>query len=681
MKFGRQFESYKIPEWFEYYLDYNKLKTVLKFIDNRQIKRKKLKKLKMMKSRYDKKQNNLIKITDQNNQNNQNIRNNTRKLSIITTDSFNSSNQFIAPNKLKKIKSKRKRIMEVPDLSLYPDDVKILIFLGIYKSEIKKIDEFFSNKLIDFIGELSKIEFRMNLLENSSNDESYVGDIKSETDELGYAVSWKRALSTLYNLTSWLHSYHSINSLAILKIKKKAIKIFGLNNIKIDDQIENVSKEFDFYGKSLNNLIDLRVKIRHLYSIKFMNGNEKETKNELEKRLLGEKKKTKPRLFLFFLGLFIAFIFTYVVVKHIDGKNKNDSFKPFFPFFNFSYIMILVLTLMGINMKVLQYYKINYVYLLDLNPKNKINPYGVFEGVLGLAALWMFFFLMMKLSLKFGLFGGEYTLYPLLINLSFIIFLFLPFHVLYLHYRKGLIKVMIKLIFPIGKNGVRFKDSLLGDILISLSEPFKNLILGYCLMVCNECYLNNSRGPCTRETIPCWIIWVYPQFIRLTQNINRLYFTRLYWPYLGNVIKYSIRFTNNSLGFFYERDKGTVLFYFRVFVGAISTSYNIFWDIYVDWGLLRKNNKNFLLREKITFPLVLYYIAVFYDIIIRAAWTWYFIPIRSELLEWKYLLKDTLEVMRRGLWALIRIENENLTNPEYYRSFLIIPELPEEQIY
>jgi SPX domain protein involved in polyphosphate accumulation len=55
MKFGRQFESYKIPEWFEYYLDYNKLKTVLKFIDNRQIKRKKLKKLKMMKSRYDKK--------------------------------------------------------------------------------------------------------------------------------------------------------------------------------------------------------------------------------------------------------------------------------------------------------------------------------------------------------------------------------------------------------------------------------------------------------------------------------------------------------------------------------------------------------------------------------------------------------------------------------------------------
>ncbi len=81
-----------------------------------------------------------------------------------------------------------------------------------------------------------------------------------------------------------------------------------------------------------------------------------------------------------------------------------------------------------------------------------------------------------------------------------------------------------------------------------------------------------------------------------------------------------------------------------------------------------------------TFPQIVYYIAIFYDIIIRAAWTWYFIPVGSNLLEWKNLLKDTLEVTRRGLWALIRIENENISNPEQYRSFLIIPELPQEEI-
>ena len=72
--------------------------------------------------------------------------------------------------------------------------------------------------------------------------------------------------------------------------------------------------------------------------------------------------------------------------------------------------MILVLALVGTNMIILEHYKINYVYIFDLGPKNKVSPYQVFEGVFSLSALWMFFFLMMKLSLKFGLFGGEDSL-------------------------------------------------------------------------------------------------------------------------------------------------------------------------------------------------------------------------------------------------------------------------------
>ena len=35
MKFAKQLELYKIPEWYEYYYDYKGIKTVLKFLDNR----------------------------------------------------------------------------------------------------------------------------------------------------------------------------------------------------------------------------------------------------------------------------------------------------------------------------------------------------------------------------------------------------------------------------------------------------------------------------------------------------------------------------------------------------------------------------------------------------------------------------------------------------------------------
>ena len=667
MKFGRQFESYKIPEWFEYYFDYKGIKTVLKFLDNRPMKRKKLNKLKMMKAKYLKRYG-ASQVNERN----------RRRASAVTTDSVNSAQIIISPKETKKMKMKKKRILEAEDLSGIPDNLKIPKFVQIYKDKINFIDQFFNSKLEEYITELNNLENKMNFMDNSSSDDSNIGEIKSENNEMGYAVSWKRAFSSLYNQTSWLHSYHSINSLAVLKITKKAKKIFNLYNLEISEELKNVKPQFSFFGNSLNKLVELRVRIRKLYSNKFNKGNDLITNRELEKRLQGGIKEGKSRLLYLYLGILITLIFSYIIFKHIDGKNTNDSFKPFVPFFSFSYIIILVLTLTGINMTIWEHYKINYRYLFELDPKNNITPNGVFETVAGLAALWMFFFVMMKLCLKFGLFGGEYTLFPLLMNLSLVILLLLPFQIIYFNCRKGLVRVIIGCLFPIGKNTVRFKHFIFGDVLITLADPFKNLILGYCLMVCTECYLFNTRGPCNRESIPCWIISVYPQFIRFTQCINKFYYSRLCWPHFGNVVKYFIRIINTSMGFFYERDKGKIRFYFRIFIGAISTSYNIFWDIYLDWGCGRKNNKHFFLREKITFPQMLYYIAIFYNVIIRASWTWHFIPIPSHLSEWKNLLTGTLDIIRRGLWALIRIENENLNNPEHYRSFLTIPDLPVE---
>ena len=666
MKFGILFESYKIPEWYEYYYDYKGIKLVLKFMDNRTEKRKKLKKLRMIKMKYEKKY--------KYNQGNEKLK---RSMSIIINQSLEASPLIVNPQKSKKLKMKIKRILEADDLTIFPNEQKVSRFIFIYKDKIKHIDQFFNGKLKEFTEELNQLENKMSLMDDSSEN-APIGDIDSEANEIGYAVSWKRALSTLYNNTYWLHSYHSINSLAVLKIKKRAIKIFNIYDLDISGDLEKVSSEFLFFGNSLNKLVDLRVRIKKLYSNKFNKGDDNQAKIELEKRLQGGIDKGKPRLLFLYLGILITLIFCYIIFKNIDGDNTNDSFKPFFPFFHFAYIMIFCLLLTGINISILKYYKINYRYLFELDPKNKVNPYGVFETVAGLSALWMFFFLMMKLCLKFGLFGGEYTLFPLLINLSLVVILLLPFHIINYNFRKGLVKVIIRCLFPIGKNTVRFKDFVFGDILITLAEPFKTLILGYCLMVCSECYLTNTRGPCNKESIPCWIISVYPQFIRFTQCINKFYFSRLLWPNFGNVVKYFIRIINTSVGFFYERDKGKVRFYFRVFIGAISTSYNVFWDIYLDWGCGRKNNKHFFLREKITFPQIMYYIAIIYNMIIRAVWTWYFIPVPSYLSEWKSLLTCTLDVIRRGVWVLIRVENESLSNPEQYRSFLTIPDLPME---
>ncbi len=667
MKFGKQFEFYKIPEWFEYYFDYKGIKLVLKFLDNRPVKRKKLKALQMVKKNYLRKYSLNIPKTQRL----------TRKLSSITNDSNISIEVPVNIPETKKSKMKRKRILEAEDLSLLPNEKKLERFMIIYKEKIKIIDDFFTMKLKEYSSELNKLENKMNLtMENPSNDESLVSEMNAERDEMGYAVSWKRALSSLYNETSWLHSYHSINNLAVEKIKKKTIKIFKLYNIDTAEILDKTNNEFTFFGDSLDKLISLRVAIKKLYAKTFTKGDALKAKVELEKRMQGGAKEPKYHLMCLYLGILFTGIFFYILIKNIDGKNTNDSFKPFFPFFSFSYIIILSLILLAIDMIILRHYKINYTYIFELDAK--IKPIAIFQNAFGLAAVWMILFLMMKLALKFGLFGGEYTLFPLIMNTILVIILFLPFHILYLSFRKGLLLVLIRNLFPFGKNTVRFKDFVFGDILTSLSDPFKNLLLGYCLMVCRECFENNSRGNCNKDTIPCLIISVYPQFIRWTQCINKLYYTRLLWPHLGNFFKYSTGIANTLIGYFYTKKKNQLRLYFRIFIGAASTLYSLFWDIYLDWGCGRKNEQNLFLREKLTYPKIIYYLAIAYDIIVRTTWTWNFIQIRHSLSEWKNLLTCTLEVIRRAIWVLIRVENENLSNPENYRTILAIPELPIE---
>ena len=664
MKFGKQYELYKIPEWFEYYFDYKGIKFVLKFLDNRVVKTKKLKALKMLKKHYEQKytmnvpQDEIVK----------------RKASYESQCTVNSDNI----HESKKSKLKIKMILEAEDLSFYPNDEKLSRFIAIYREKIKVIDDFFKIKLEEYLSELYKLENKMSMMDNHSNDESLVEEMNAERDEMGYAVSWKRALSSLYNETSWLHSYHSINNLAVQKIQKKIVKIFKLYNISILEILEKIYSEYSFFGDSLNKLIDLRVKIKKLYSQKFTKGNDLKAKKELEKRLQGGRQEKKFHLLCLYLGFFIACIFFYIIIMNMDGNNPNDSFKPFFPFFSFSYIIILSLFLLGVDMLILQYYKINYKYIFELDIRNKIKPAIVFQNAFGLAAVWMLLFLMMKLALKFGLFGAEYTLFPVIMNTIMVVILLLPFHVIYLSFRKGLIIVLIRNLFPFGKNTVRFKEFVFGDILTSLSDPFKNLILGYCLMVCRDCYLNNSRGSCNRDTIPCLIISAYPQFIRWTQCINKIYYTRQLWPHLGNFFKYSSGIANILMGYFYTKKSNNLRLYLRIFIGAISTCYNLFWDIYLDWGCGRKNNNYFLLREKLTYPQIVYYISIIYDIIVRTTWTWNFIHIKSSLSEWKNILTCTLEVIRRAIWVLIRVENENLSNPENYRTILAIPDLPME---
>ena len=132
MKFGKQFELYKIPEWFEYYFDYEGIKLILNFLDVRAIKMKKLKSLQMVKKMYQRKytlnQDKLDKLR--------------RRGSVGTIETPNTTEIPVNTSDAKKFELKKKRILEAEDLSYLPNDQKLSKFLVIYKDKIKLKDDF-----------------------------------------------------------------------------------------------------------------------------------------------------------------------------------------------------------------------------------------------------------------------------------------------------------------------------------------------------------------------------------------------------------------------------------------------------------------------------------------------------------------------------------------------------------
>ena len=392
---------------------------------------------------------------------------------------------------------------------------------------------------------------------------------------------------------------------------------------------------------------------------------------------MGGTRIKQTKLIFFYLGISIACVLFLIVLSFMKEEEDN-SLAPFFPAFNFGFAVILIMLGVGINLVVLRKYRINYIYIFEIDPKLRLGPGEIFQNGLLMLSVWLILIILAKLTINFRFFDSEYSLFSLILNCLLIVFFFFPFHCMYYSFRQGIIVTFIRNLFPFGKNTVRFKDFLFGDILTSLNKPFTSLILSFCLLSCRTCRAENIRiSECNRDTIPCFIILLYPFFIRLTQCINRYYYTRMAWPHLGNTVKYIGGLLNVIFTWVYGKDKNNVTKkVLHIVIGCLSQGYMLFWDFFVDWGCGDIHSKNFFLRDKIVYPKIMYYGAMIINAIIRFSWTWNFININKKYDEWKNFIMAILEAYRRIQWCIFRIENENTNNPEKYRAILAIPELP-----
>ncbi len=148
-----------------------------------------------------------------------------------------------------------------------------------------------------------------------------------------------------------------------------------------------------------------------------------------------------------------------------------------------------------------------------------------------------------------------------------------------------------------------------------------------------------------------------------------MYDTKLVYPIIFNTIKYCLAIMVAVISFFSHNSFWYTMMW--IGVGSISTMVSIGWDMKMDFGLAQNDSVNYPLRDKLTYRNKgLYYLCkcvvklgITVNIILRMVWVLSTSPemvsklIRPELFS---LIIFSLEVMRRGMWNIIRVEYKHL---------------------
>ena len=133
--------------------------------------------------------------------------------------------------------------------------------------------------------------------------------------------------------------------------------------------------------------------------------------------------------------------------------------------------------------------------------------------------------------------------------------------------------------------------------------------------------------------------------------------------YLFNALKYFMSMTVGILATTKQLyPDASYLITVWLYVSVVTTFYCLYWDVFMDWGLGDFKAEHFFLRSSDTlfFPPYTYYCAIVLDAFFRLGWAIYISPGNMVLQQHFILLLGCVELVRRFVWSIFRVEWEHV---------------------
>ncbi|KAK6152596.1 hypothetical protein DH2020_012235 [Rehmannia glutinosa] len=429
------------------------------------------------------------------------------------------------------------------------------------RAEKEKIDdEDFKPDIVEILDHLkinvdpdTPVSTLRNVIMSSKSVPSFSEDELRKADK-----KLRKAFVQFYQQLRFLKSYCFLNVFAFSKIMKKYDKITSRNASK--SYMDVVEKSYLGSSDEVNKLIQ---GVEATFIKQFTNGNRRKGMKFLRPR----EKKERHGLFT---GCSIALVGGIIVSIHarklLNHEGREQYMTNIFPLYSLFVYIFLHMLMYGANTYFWRRFRVNYPFIFGFKPGTEMGFREIFLLASGLSVL-AFSAVLSNLDMEMDPNTQSFQTLTELVPLGLVI--------------------------------VAFSDFFLADQLTSQVQAIRSLQFYICYYGWGDFKRRSNR--CLESSIYekfYIIVAIIPFWARVLQCLRRLIEEKNTKQGL-NSLKYFSTVVALVMRTIYDLRRQMFWRIMAASTSGITTIYNMYWDIVIDWGLLRKNAKNRWLRDNL----------------------------------------------------------------------------------
>lgn len=428
-----------------------------------------------------------------------------------------------------------------------------------------------------------------------------------------------------------IKSYRDLNSTGFIKLAKKYSEVH--KNPKFYEKFTKKLEENYFYkSKRIGSIKNATKKI---YKQLFAKNEPGKAKTVFKR--LGKDSKSID-IYYIAAGLLMGTTIPLGLRMDKEAFAGKNAYLLFHAISNFFWGIILF----GLALKIFKNFAINYKFIFNFDVVSSMNNSKYVLLISSLLFLNTILFTSLP-NIASILSINQYVAEDLACYFAIILpaFIFLcPLNIFFRNSRIYLMAVLARAIFlPI--SSIRFRHFYFIDFLQSFKFSIVNI---------TNYLMSNNWGS--------FLIFCIFPVVRILQCLKRFSSSKLVFPHILNAFKYFLVLLSLSMDKIYLSNKNQPnIKLTAIILKVISAVSSFLWDVVIDWAII---------RNRYTYSKYVYFFAILYNFFARYFGVFIFLTAQDN--DTLKIIESLVEITRRFIWTLIRVEIEHLNNCDELKS-------------